>query len=57
VVVAVPDTGVLKDHPDLQGALLPGLDLVDGDADPEEPVVGGRQTFHGSHVASIAAAP
>jgi subtilisin family serine protease len=57
VVVAVPDTGVLKDHPDLQGALLPGLDLVDGDADPEEPVVGGFQTFHGSHVASIAAAP
>jgi subtilisin family serine protease len=57
VVVAVPDTGVLKDHPDLRGALLPGLDLVDGDADPEEPVVGGRQTFHGSHVASIAAAP
>jgi subtilisin family serine protease len=57
VVVAVPDTGVLKDHPDLQGALLPGLDLVDGDADPEEPVVGGFQTFHGSHVASIVAAP
>jgi hypothetical protein len=57
VVVAVPDTGVLKDHPDLQGALLPGLDLVDGDADPEEPVEGGFQTFHGSHVASIAAAP
>jgi len=57
VVVAVPDTGVLKAHPDLQEALLPGLDLVDGDADPEEPVVGGLQSFHGSHVASIAAAP
>jgi subtilisin family serine protease/predicted small lipoprotein YifL len=57
VVVAVPDTGVLRAHPDLQGALLPGLDLVDGDTDPEEPVVGGLQSFHGSHVASIAAAP
>ncbi|WP_448568544.1 S8 family serine peptidase [Thermus sp.] len=57
VVVAVPDTGVLEAHPDLQEALLPGLDLVDGDADPEEPVVGGLQSFHGSHVASIAAAP
>ena len=57
VVVAVPDTGVLKAHPDLQEALLPGLDLVDGDADPEEPVVGGLQSFHGSHVASIVAAP
>jgi serine protease len=57
VVVAVPDTGVLKAHPDLQGALLPGLDLVDGDTDPEEPVAGGLQSFHGSHVASVAAAP
>ncbi len=37
VAVAVPDTGVLGGHPDLQGALLPGLDLLEGDTDPEEP--------------------
>jgi serine protease len=57
VVVAVLDSGVLKAHPDLSGALLPGLDLVDGDTDPEEPRVSPLQTFHGSHVAGIIAAP
>ena len=56
VVVAVVDTGVLPGHPDLEGALLPGLDLVDGDTDPTEPVVSPLQTFHGSHVSGILAA-
>ncbi|KOX88943.1 Extracellular basic protease precursor [Thermus aquaticus] len=56
VVVAVVDTGVLPGHPDLEGVLLPGLDLVDGDTDPTEPVVSPLQTFHGSHVSGILAA-
>lgn len=30
VVVTVLDTGVDLEHPDLAGALVPGLDLVDG---------------------------
>ncbi|WP_240307642.1 S8 family serine peptidase [Thermus caldifontis] len=51
VVVAVVDTGVLQGHPDLREALLPGLDLVDGDTDPED-----AGTYHGSHVAGIVAA-
>ncbi len=54
-MVAVADTGVLG-HPDLQGVLLPGLDLVDGDTDPTEPVVSPLQTFHGSHVSGVLAA-
>ncbi len=57
VVVAVADTGVLPGHPDLQGGLLPGLDLLDGDTDPTEPATGSPlQTFHGSHVSGILAA-
>lgn len=52
IVVAVVDTGVLQGHPDLRDALLPGLDLVNGDTDPED-----AGTYHGSHVAGILAAP
>jgi serine protease len=46
-VVAVLDSGVLKTHPELQGRLLPGYDMVSGvayandgdgrDADPSDP--------------------
>jgi serine protease len=72
VRVAVIDTGILQDHPDIKGSpnLLPGIDLVsnwdraaDGDgvdANPEDPGDRcGAQTessFHGTHVAGTVGA-
>lgn len=50
VVVAVIDTGVDPDHPDLAGKLVPGYDFVDGDASPRDGY------GHGTFVAGIAAA-
>ncbi len=50
VVVAVVDSGVQSSHPDLVGAVLPGYDFVDLDADASD--VNG----HGTAVAGIAAA-
>jgi subtilisin family serine protease len=49
-VIAVVDTGVDLDHPDLQGKLVPGYDVVDGDDLPDD------GNGHGTHVAGIAAA-
>ena len=67
VVVAVLDTGVLTDHPDLAGHLLPGYDFVENDADPLDAPNGidddgdglvdegvGHGTFVAGLVASIA---
>ncbi|MBB6675282.1 S8 family peptidase [Cohnella nanjingensis] len=50
VVVAVVDTGVQLDHPDLQGRLVDGTNIVDPSAPPNDDV------GHGTHVAGIIAA-
>ncbi|MBL8774389.1 MAG: S8 family serine peptidase [Acidimicrobiales bacterium] len=50
VLIAVVDTGVDPRHPDLADHLRPGVDLVDGDEDPDDP------NGHGTHVAGLAAA-
>jgi subtilisin family serine protease len=49
-VVAVLDTGVDASQPDLAGALAPGYDFVNGDADPSD------DFGHGTSVAGIIAA-
>lgn len=51
VVVAVLDSGVDADHPDLAGRVLPGADFVDGSTDGRVDPVG-----HGTTVASLVAA-
>jgi len=49
IVIAVLDTGVQLDHPDLQGRIAEGINLV-GEGEPEDDV------GHGTHVAGIIAA-
>jgi type VII secretion-associated serine protease mycosin len=50
VTVAVIDSGVDATHPDLQGQVLPGLDLVNRDGDGDSDEVG-----HGTTVAALIA--
>jgi subtilisin family serine protease len=49
-VIAIIDTGVDPNTPDLQGALLPGWDFVNNDSDPSD------DNGHGTAMASLAAA-
>ncbi|WP_328774748.1 S8 family serine peptidase [Deinococcus aquaedulcis] len=50
ITVAVVDTGVALNHPDLKANLLPGRDFVENDREPQD--VSG----HGTHVAGLIAA-
>ncbi|MCU7905979.1 MAG: S8 family peptidase [Candidatus Thiodiazotropha sp. (ex Epidulcina cf. delphinae)] len=69
VIVAVIDTGVLLNHPDMAGQLVAGYDFIsdpamaaDGDGidsnpdDPGDGVQGGSSSFHGTHVSGTVAA-
>jgi len=50
VTIAVIDTGVDHNHPDLAGRVTAGYDYVNGDGDPYD------DNGHGTHVAGLAAA-
>ena len=56
VTIAVVDTGVQYDHPDLQGNFgsNKGRDFVDNDSDPSPDVP--NKEYHATHVAGIVAA-
>lgn len=61
VIVAVIDSGVLLNHPDLQGQTVFGYDFISnvaGGNDPgaSDPATGRSSSFHGTQVAGIIAA-
>lgn len=47
VIVAVLDTGVQSNHPDLKGKIITGINLIDEEAEPDDDV------GHGTHVSGI----
>ena len=64
VAVAILDTGIIHDHPDLESRLIPGYDFIsrpasadDGDrvrdSDPTDTGTVDTSRLHGSHVAGI----
>ena len=65
-IVAVVDTGIVADHPDLANHLVPGFDMIgdaaqagDGggaDANPDDASTAPGSSFHGTHVAGTVAA-
>lgn len=67
-IVAVVDTGIVADHPDLATQLVPGFDFIDdlasaGDGDGRDPNPDdlrsdavSQPSFHGTHVAGTVAA-
>ncbi|WP_341936691.1 S8 family peptidase [Marinimicrobium sp. C2-29] len=60
-IVAVLDTGVVLEHPDLQNQLIPGsgYDFIDNDSDPSDPGDSdgiNPDSWHGTHVAGTIAA-
>jgi subtilisin family serine protease len=57
VVVAVVDTGVKSSHPDLQGALVPGRNILTGTSNTEDDHFEGNVFIgHGTMVAGVLAA-
>ena len=50
VIIAILDTGIDLDHPDLAGNLMTGYDIFNDDDDPQD------DNGHGTHVAGIAGA-
>lgn len=58
VIVAVVDSGIRFDHPDLAGVTVPGYDFFDNDSDPTDPgcSTDPNQASHGTHVAGTIAA-
>ena len=50
IVIAMIDTGVQADHPDLVGQVLPGYDFVNNDSDPSD------DYGHGTETAGVVAA-